>query len=224
MKAALATFLVLGDKDTNLAAMVNMTNEAADAGADIVLFPEAAVTGLINEDDDPGHDLPLGEVVPGPVTDKLGDVARRRSIYVGTGILERDGNSLYDSAVLLDPKGDLVLTYRRIQPQWHGRNADPNVYRQGEELACVQTPFGTVAFLVCGDMWDDSIIARLREIAPDYVLFPFSRNFGDGSFDQERSDREEESDYAAQAALLDATTLMVNGLGLPHGACHCGYA
>lgn len=211
MKAALATFLVLGDSDANLAAMVNMTDEAADAGADLVLFPEAAVTGLIN-DDDPEHDLPLGVPVPGPATDSLAAVARRRSIYLGTGILERDGGRLYDSAVLLDPTGDLVLKYRRIQPQWHGRNADPEVYRQGDQLSSASTPFGTVAFLICGDLWDDSIVARLRAIAPDYVLFPFSRNFSDGTFDQDRWDREEESDYAARAALLGATTLMVNGL------------
>jgi len=214
MKAALATFRVLRNTDANLATMVRMTDDAADADADLVLFPEAAVTGLINNDD-PEHDLPLGVAVPGPITDELGAVARRRSIYLGTGILERDGNCLYDSAVLLDPKGDLVLTYRRIQPQWHGHNADPDVYRQGEELASVSTRFGTVAFLICGDIWDDAIVARLREIAPDYVLFPFSRNFGDGSFDQERWDREEESDHAARAALLGATTLMVNGLEDP---------
>ncbi|NQT18259.1 MAG: carbon-nitrogen hydrolase family protein [Planctomycetes bacterium] len=211
MKAALATFLVLADRAANLAAMMKMTNEAADDGADLILFPEAAATGLVN-DDHPEHDLPLGEAIPGSITNRLAAVARRRSIYLGTGILEREGNCLYDSAVLLDPNGDLVLKYRRIQPQWHGRDANPEVYRQGDELGSASTTFGNVAFLICGDLWDDSIVARLREIAPDYVLFPFSRNFGDGSFDQERWDREEESDYAAKAALLGATTFMVNGL------------
>jgi len=55
----------------------------------------------------------------------------------------------------------------------------------------------------------------LHKLAPDYVLFPFSCDFSDGSFDQERWDREEEPAYAARAASLGCTILMVNGLEDP---------
>jgi len=142
MKAALVVNEVTPSPQANLAAIEELAEEAADGHADLVLFPEAAVTGLINNDD-PEHDLPLGEPIPGPVTDRLAALACARSIYVATGILEREGSCLYDSAVLLGPNGDVVLKYRRIQPQWHGRDADSNVYRQGDELDSAQTLVGT---------------------------------------------------------------------------------
>ncbi len=55
------------------------------------------------------------------------------------------------------------------------------------------TELGTVAFLICGDLCDDGIVTRTRELAPDCVLAPASRNFADGSSDQQRWDREEEA-------------------------------
>jgi N-carbamoylputrescine amidase len=194
--------------------MERAAHQAADAQAELVLFPEAAATGLIN-DDDPEHDLPLGQTIPGPVTDRLGLVAERRGIHIAVGILERSGGALYDSAVLLGPDGWVILTYRRIQPQWHGRDADPAVYRQGNAMEAARTRLGSLAFLICGDLFDDAIVARMREIAPSYVLFPFARCFSDGSFDQSAWDREEEPEYVARAALLGCATLMVNELGDP---------
>lgn len=59
----------------------------------MVLFPEAALTGLINNDD-PAHDLPLGEAIPGAATDALGAMARQRRIWLGIGVLEREGQRL----------------------------------------------------------------------------------------------------------------------------------
>ena len=158
MWAALVIHRVLPDIDANLAAILHMANEAADAGADLVVFPEAALTGLINNDD-PSHDLPLGQVIPGPVTDVLAGLARERHIWLAIGLLEREGHRLYDSAVLLTPDGDIGLKYRRIQPRWHGKRADP-----------------------------------------------------DGSYDQERWDREEKPTYVQQVRLAGVTTLMINYL------------
>ena len=71
------------------------------------------------------------------------------------------------------------------------------------------TPFGKLAILVCGDLFDDEIVGRLRRLEPDFLLFPFARNFNDGSVDQERWNAEEPS-YAARAAVVGCTTLMTN--------------
>jgi len=211
MKAALVVHRVLADRETNLAAILSMAREAADAGAELVLFPEAALTGLIN-DDDPAHDLPLGQAIPGPVTDVLAELACERDLWLAIGLLEREEDRLYDAAVLLTPNGEIGLRYRRIQPQWHGRRADPAVYRQGTELSKLQTPFGSVAFLICGDLFDDEILRRVRDLRPDWLLFPFARCFDDGSYDQERWDREEWAEYVQRVRLAGIPTLMANYL------------
>jgi N-carbamoylputrescine amidase len=139
MRAALVVHRPLPDPRVNLAAILSATHEAASAGAHLVLFPEAALTGLVN-DDNPIHDLPLGETIPGMATDALAQAAEAGHIWLAIGLLEREGRKLYDSTVLIAPTGKMVLKYRRIQPQWHGRNADSTVYCQGTELTCAQTP------------------------------------------------------------------------------------
>jgi N-carbamoylputrescine amidase len=212
MQAALVVHHVEAGREANLQRLAGLAQEAARQGADLALFAEAAVTGLVNNDD-PDHDLPLGEPIPGPSTDCLAALCRDLRLWLGFGLLERDGDCLYDSAVLLDPRGAIALTYRRNQPQWHGRDADPRVYRQGSDVGKATTPFGTVAFLLCGDLFDDGIAGRLRDIRPNWLLFPFARCFGDGSVDQRRWDTEELPEYLARVRLVGVPTLMVNYLG-----------
>ncbi len=211
MKAALVVNRVLPDINANLATILNMANEAADAGADLVVFPEAALTGLVNNDD-PSHDLPLGQPIPGPVTDVLARLTRKRHIWLAIGVLERESNKLYDSAVLLTPDREIGLKYRRFTPQWHGRNADPSVYHQGTELTKLKTPLGTFAFLICGDLFDDKLIQRARDLCPDYLLFPFARGFNEECPCEGWWDREEKPMYVQRAKLIGCVTLMTNYL------------
>ena len=214
MNAALLVPRVAADPAANLAALERKIAEAAALGADIVVAPEAVLTGLINNDD-PAHDLPLGQPIPGPATTALGVCCRRHRMWLAFGLLERDGDKLYDSAVLIDSEGSIRLKYRRNQPQWHGRNADPTVYREGDRIDAVTTPFGVMAFLICGDLFDDGILARFRALRADWLLFPFARCFPDGSADPERWDREELPQYLARVRLAAAPALMVNYLASP---------
>ena len=206
MKAALLAPRVTADPAVNLARIERMAADGVASGARLILLPEAVLTGL-NNNDDPAHDLPLGQSIPGPATDRLGAFTRRHGLWLGFGLLEREGDTLYDSAVLLGPDGAVVLTYRRNQPQWHGKDADPTVYRQGSDIGVAQTPFGRVGFLLCGDLSDDGIVSRFRALRPDWLLFPFARS------DQARWDTEELPQYAQRVKLAQTPALMVNYIG-----------
>lgn len=212
MRAGLIVYKVCKDRRKNLDTVLHWAEEAARAGAEIVLFPEAALSGLINNDV-PAHDLPLGETIPGPATAALSALARKRGMWLGIGMLERDGGSLYDSAILIGSDGAIHLHYRRNQPQWHGSKADPNVYRQGTGIPVVTTPLGSVAILICGDLFDDNILTDFRHLRPDWLLFPFARCFSDGTADQARWDREEFPLYIERVRKAATPTLMVNYIG-----------
>ena len=214
MKAALLVPRITADRTANLDRPEQMTVDAATSGAELVLLPEAVLTGLINNDD-PAHDLPLGQSVPGPATERLGAVAHLHSLWIGFGLIERAGDCLYDSAVLIAPDCSVALRYRRNQPQWHGIDADPAIYRQGTSIEVARTPIGNVGFLICGDLFDDALVARFRAFGPDLLLFPFARCFPDGSADQARWDAEEMPEYARQVASVGAPTLMTNYVGDP---------
>ncbi len=211
MKVALAVIKVTGDRDQNLGVMLEGIHEAARSKADLVVFGEAAPTGLINNDD-PVHDLMVAEPVPGPTTNTLAQCAKDAGIYVASGVLEKAGDSLYDSAVLIDRCGDVVLKYRRISPGWHGPKADPSVYRHGEAIPWAETPLGSFAFVICGDLFDETLVERVRALNVDWLLFPFARCFDDGSYDQRRWDQEEKGEYTRYGAKTGAVCFMVNYL------------
>jgi N-carbamoylputrescine amidase len=212
MKVALVVNRVLADVDANLAAILSMANEATSAGAELVVFPEAALTGLVNNDN-PAHDLAFGQPIPGTITTRLSELASERGVWLAIGLLEREDNRLYDSGVLLAPDGEIVLRYRRIHPGWHGPQAERSVYCHGTELPAAETSSGTFAFLICGDLFDDELVQRIRTLAPDWLLFPFARAFDDKSDSQERWEREEKPAYAQRVKLVGVTTLMTNYLG-----------
>lgn len=211
MRIGLAVTRVTRNIGCNLHAMLEFIGEAARNKADLVLFGEAAPTGLINNDD-PCHDTAIAEPVPGPTVNAMAQAAMNAGIYVGTGILEKDGECLYDTAVLINPEGLVILKYRRISPGWHGPNVDLSLYRHGELIPRVETPLGSFAFLICGDLFDDVLVEKVRVLGVDWLLFPFARCFNDGSYDQNRWDEEERAEYAKYAAKTGAVCLMVNYL------------
>lgn len=211
MKAALIIPRLTGDVAENLVHIEQMADGAASSGAKLLVLPEAVLTGLVNRDD-PAHDIKLGQTIPGPATDRLGVLCSRHRCWLAFGMLERQETCLYDSAVLLKSDGSIGLTYRRAHPGWHGKKADPRIYRQGVDMPTLCTPFGKAAFLLCGDLFDDAIIARFCGLAADWMLFPFARCFSDGSVDQARWDSEELPAYAKRITMTKTTALMVNYL------------
>ncbi|MEO0140642.1 MAG: carbon-nitrogen hydrolase family protein [candidate division WOR-3 bacterium] len=210
MKVALAVNPVGTDRKKNLANILRLAEEAIYGRARLVLFPEAALTGLVNNDD-PKQDLSLGVTAHGRVFRELYKLCSRELLWLGIGFLEKSRGKLYDSAVLINPRGHIALKYRRITPGWHGKEADPSFYCHGDDVPVAETPFGRAGFLICGDLFDDDVVARLREKRPQVVLFPFARSFEDGKQDTERWESEKWA-YVERVKMLGATTLMVNYL------------
>ncbi|GMA66006.1 carbon-nitrogen hydrolase family protein [Alicyclobacillus fastidiosus] len=210
MKAALAINYVEADCDMNLDGIVDLIEQAAAEEVELIVFPEMAVTGFVTNDV-PSHDFSIATTIPGPITNRLSILAKKYAIWIAIGLLEKSCDVLYDSAILIDANGEISLKYRRVHPNWHGRNADSRVYKQGHLFPKVLTPFGTVMFLICGDLWDDTIVQRVNEEKPDLLLYPFARTFG-GAWDQQKWDHEELDDYAARIKMVGCTALMVNYL------------
>lgn len=211
MKVALVVPRLTADSAVNLDIIEQMAADAVSSEASLVLLPEAVLTGLINNDD-PAHDIQLGQTIPGTATDRLGTFCLRQGCWLGFGMLERKETSLYDSAVLLKSDGSIALTYRRNQPQWHGKKVYPDIYCEGTDIPTAQTPFGTMAFLLCGDLFDDAVVSSFQNLSADWMLFPFARCFSDGTADQNRWDTEELPEYARRVRMAQTPALMVNYL------------
>lgn len=118
--ALVATIVEPGNKSANLDKFIRYVKEAAAKGADIVAFPETALTGY--ELSKPaGFERPLGqlyewaETIPGPSVERLIAAAKEHNIYIVMGMFEADTEyvgRLYNSAAFVGPEG-LVGTYRK---------------------------------------------------------------------------------------------------------------
>jgi len=212
MNVSLVVHRVGPDTARNIEQMNLAVTQSAKAGAHLVLFSEAATTGLILNND-PKHDLMLGEPVPGPAVQHFAELAKTNHIHVAFGILERDGAALYDAAVLVGPSGDLLLKYRRMDRHWHDSCGESRLYREGVECPAVDTPIGRFAFAICGDLFNDAVADQVREQHPSYLLMPFARWFDDGLYDQKRWETEERRVYVERVQKMGVTTLMANSLG-----------
>ena len=118
------------DREFTLAKVRVLTNEAAGRGAKLVLFPEAFVSayprgmtfGAVIGDRTPeGREWyrrywESSVDVPGPAVDTLGDVARESGTYLVIGVIERDGGTLYCTALFFAPNGDLLGKHRKLMP------------------------------------------------------------------------------------------------------------
>jgi predicted amidohydrolase len=95
--------------DENIAGMVAMIETAARENADVVVFPELAVTGHRETDIRAASQSDIEQALT-----KLMSAAAMANIYVAAGLPWRDGQRLFNSAVVIDPQGQLLTRYDQI--------------------------------------------------------------------------------------------------------------
>jgi putative nitrilase len=152
---------VLFSLEGSVQRVLSAMEEAADQGVELIVFPEtflpyypyfsfvepAVLMGRSH--------LALYEQavsVPGPVTDQIGAAARQYGMHVLLGVNERDGGSLYNTQLLIDAAGEIVLRRRKITPTYHERM----VWGQGDGagLTVVSTALGKVGALACWEHYN----------------------------------------------------------------------
>src|SRR5438093_8804531 len=100
----------LGEKERNLETCLARLEEAAAAGAELLVLPECAIPGYMF--DSAEEVMPYAEEIPGPATQTLAEACARNGAHVVCGLIERDGDRLHNAAVLVGPDG-LLGTYRK---------------------------------------------------------------------------------------------------------------
>lgn len=101
----------LGKVAENLEIIRSRLAEAADGGADLVVFPECAVSGYGFSSRDEG--LAAAVSAAGPELGTVAKTCEERGVHCVLGLLERDGDNLFNAAALVGPAG-LVGVYRKV--------------------------------------------------------------------------------------------------------------
>ena len=166
-KLALTQMLVEGGrKEANLRRALERVNEAAGRGAQVVVLPEALTLGWTH----PSANSDADEIPDGFSCAKLRDAARRNSIYVCAGLIERACETVFNSAVLIDPQGEVILHHRKLNELEIGHE----FYAQGDRLGVTHTPLGTFGVMICADAFarGQTVGRALGLMGADIILSP----------------------------------------------------
>ena len=159
--AAIQLCPVLENGDGTVEKVLAAIAEAASRGVEIAVFPETLVPAypyfsFVRPPAQMGAEhMRLYEQavsVPGPVVDAVGQAARACGMVVVLGVTERDHGSLYNTQLVFDRDGSLLLKRRKITPTFHERM----VWGQGDGagLRVVESAVGRIGALACWEHYN----------------------------------------------------------------------
>lgn len=161
--------------------VVTLTAQAAQQGAQLVVFPEAFIAGYpkgVDFGTRVGMRTPEGRNafhrywasaidVPGPVTQTLGDVARTHHLHLVIGVIERDGGTLYCTVLFFGDDGQLLGKHRKTMPTAMERLIWG--FGDGSTLTVVPTPLGKIGAVIC---WENYMpLLRMSMYAQGVQLY-----------------------------------------------------
>ncbi|MEM9687706.1 MAG: Nit6803 family nitrilase, partial [Bacteroidota bacterium] len=162
VKAAAAQISpVLESRSGTLAKVADAIVSAHNNDADIIVFPETFVPNYpyfsfikpaVSIKNDHLRLYEEAVVVPGEDTHFISAVAKENNIVVVLGVNERDNGTLYNTQLIFDKTGELVLKRRKITPTYHERM----IWGQGDGsgLHAVDTTIGRIGALACWEHYN----------------------------------------------------------------------
>ncbi len=157
----------VGEKAANVRRSLDMLERAASQGAGLAVLPELANSGYVFATRDEA--FALAEAVPdGPTTEAWLEAANRLRMVIVAGICERDGDVLYNSAVVVGPHG-FIGKYRKN----HLWGAENLFFEPGNlGVPVFRIGAGRIACAICYDIWFPEIFRLAALQGADMLCVP----------------------------------------------------
>jgi predicted amidohydrolase len=168
VRVAVCQILVIdGDREGNFRRIEYALKTARAKHAEIATFPESSVLGWENPD---AHAMATS--IPGSDSDRIAALARKYGMMIAIGLDEKDGDRLYDSAILVEKTGKLLWKHRKLNVL--AELMDPP-YSIGERggIGVVDTGFGRIGVMICADTFVDEYAQKVASLKPDLMLVPY---------------------------------------------------
>ena len=132
-----------GSSKKSVDQFIETAERVVPAKVDLVVLPEGITVVGTGK-----RYAEVAESVPGPTTKRLGEFAHKHKTYVVGGLYEREGQVVYNTAVLLDRAGNMAGKYRKVYlPREEMEQLTP-----GNDYPVFQTDFGTLGIMTCYDV------------------------------------------------------------------------
>ncbi|MGH7237269.1 MAG: carbon-nitrogen hydrolase family protein [Candidatus Saccharimonadales bacterium] len=161
------------DINTNLAkAEALITKACHEQKLDLVVLPEDFLTGPI------GCNLDMALSLNSAPIKRLQQLALEFKLYLAAGsFIQKISDNYYNTALLIDPAGEVILEYRKNKPWLPERR----YLTPGNTLPVVKTPIGTIGLLVCWDLADPLLSQKLAAKGANIICCPSYWTFEDSN-------------------------------------------
>lgn len=157
----------IGNVDANRRKIVERLRTAAGIGAELIMFPECALTGYCFESLEEA--TPFAEPIAGPSSESIAEACRDTGAYAVAGFIEKDGSNFYNAAMLVGPDG-LIGGYRKVHLPFLG--VDRFLTPGDREFNVFDLPFGKIAINICYDASFPEAARALKLLGAELIVLP----------------------------------------------------
>ena len=155
----------------NIEKAVDMINRAVEEKIHIACLPETFDIGWLNKNADR-----LAERIPGESSRILSECAKNNNIYIVATGTEISGESVYNTAYLLDKKGNIQVKQRKLNVIDTGGMTDLKIYDSGnaDDIIIADTDYGKIGICIGSDIIYNkfNVLKRISELGVRLVIIP----------------------------------------------------
>ena len=143
------------------AAIEMQVARAAEAGAELILLPELSHSGYVPN----GTVWDLAETMDGPSVRHVRSLARRHRVYLGAGLVLREGDDVVNAYLLADDAGEVAGLVRK-------RYAETYCFLPVDGAVAIGTRWGRIGVAICADNHRADTLNRVRAAGVRLHLMP----------------------------------------------------
>jgi predicted amidohydrolase len=148
------------NKKENLQKIEEFTIKAKEQEADLVIFPELALTGYVLRD----QIYELAEVIPGPSIKRIEYLAKKTGMHIIFGmpeLSEKTEATIFNTAVFVGPTG-FIGKFRKMYLPTHSVFEEKRYFRPGYQTAAFNTAIGNIGLFICYDIFFPEVCRLTR--------------------------------------------------------------
>ena len=162
--------IILGDIEKNLEIMENLiknAQEKCNGKLDLIAFPELFITGYNLRD----NYSKVAEEIPSSSKAQKGiiNLSKKYNVHVATGIVEKSGKSLFNSAIMIGPEGYIGHYRKQFLPNF-GPFEEKMFFGEGDQTPVFETPFGKIGVQICYDLFFPETSMGLARNGAELIL------------------------------------------------------
>ncbi len=197
------------DTSVNILKLEHNIRQAATQGAQLVVLQELHNSLYFCQTEDTNL-FDLAETIPGPSTDRFGNLAKELGLVIVTSLFEKRAPGLYhNTAVVFEKDGSIAGKYRKMHIPDDPAYYEKFYFTPGDTgFEPIQTSVGKLGVLVCWDQWYPEAARLMALRGADLLIYPTAIGW-ESSDSADEKERQKEAWVISQRAHAVANGLPV---------------